>query len=138
MVPSALALAVSLRHLAEGSQNAKAKVLADALDDATTKYLLNNKSPSRKVNELDNRGSQLYLATYWARALASQQSDAELAQHFASVADALEKNESVIVAELEAAQGASVDVGGYYLPDAALASAAMRPSATFNDIIAAI
>jgi isocitrate dehydrogenase len=110
-------------------------VLGQTLDDATTKYLLENKSPSRKVNELDNRGSHFYLAMYWAQALAAQSDDAELAARFAPVAQALAENEAKIVGELNRAQGAPVDIGGYYVPDDALAAKAMRPSATLNAII---
>jgi isocitrate dehydrogenase len=130
-----LALAVSLDHLGERYGNARAKLLAAALDEATTQYLLNNKSPSRKVNELDNRGSQFYLAMYWAQALASQSTDPELAAHFKGFAEALGTHESTIVDELLAAQGAPMDIGGYYRPNAALAIAAMRPSATLNRIV---
>jgi len=130
-----LALAVSLDDLGEKNNNAAAKVLGATLDEATTQYLLTNKSPSRKVGELDNRGSHFYLSMYWARALANQGDDAALAARFAPVADALEANEQVIVAELSEAQGPPQDLGGYYLPDAAKAAAAMRPSATLNRII---
>jgi isocitrate dehydrogenase len=130
-----LALAVSLDFLGEHNDNPRARVLGQALDDATTKYLLENKSPSRKVNELDNRGSHFYLAMYWAQALADQKGDAELAARFAPVAKALAENEAKIVGELNAAQGAPVDIGGYYVPDDALAAKAMRPSATLNGII---
>ena len=130
-----LALAVSLDHLAERYNNGKAAVLGATLDDATTKYLLNNKSPSRKVNELDNRGSHFYLAMYWADALAAQDDDADLKAHFAPIVAQLADNEQVIVDELNAAQGEPMDIGGYYLPDDELAAAVMRPSATFNAII---
>ena len=130
-----LALAVSLDHLGEKYDNAGARVLGEALDKATTQYLLNNKSPSRKVNELDNRGSHFYLAMYWARALADQTTDAALAQKFGPVARALAANEEKIVAELNGAQGSPQDIGGYYLPNAELAAKAMRPSATLNGII---
>ena len=109
-----------------------------ALDDATTQYLLNNKSPSRKVNQLDNRGSHFYLAMYWAQALAAQTDDAELASHFSNVAAQLSANEETIVAELNGAQGEPMDIGGYFMPNDELASAAMRPSATLNHIIASV
>ena len=110
-------------------------MLAEALDEANSQFLLNNKSPSRKVGELDNRGSHYYLALYWANALAEQSSDPELQAQFLSVAKKLQSSESTIIEELNASQGASVDIGGYYHPDAALSAAAMRPSATFNAII---
>ncbi len=133
-----LALAVSLEHLAEKYGNTKAAVLAGTLDEATTKYLLSNKAPSRKAGELDNRGTHFYLALYWAEALAAQGDDAELQAEFAPVAEALAANEEKIVAELNAVQCAPVDVGGYYQPDDAKADAAMRPSATLNGIIGGI
>jgi len=129
------ALGASLEHLAGRTGNAKAGVLADALDQATGKLLDNNKSPSRKVGEIDNRGSHFYLGLYWAEALAAQDDDAELKAHFGPIAAQLEENESAIVAELDAAQGSPVDLGGYYRPDAAKRDAAMRPSATLNGII---
>jgi isocitrate dehydrogenase len=131
-----LALAVSLEHLGERYELPKAKLLGATLDAATTKYLLQDKSPSRKVNELDNRGSHFYLAMYWAQALAAQTEDSELAGRFAKLAATLSSNEAKIVAELAAAQGAPVDLGGYYQPTVALVAKAMRPSATFNSIIA--
>ena len=133
-----LALAASLEHLAQVTDNSRAQVLAKALDQATGKFLDQNKSPSRKVNELDNRGSHFYLAMYWAEALAAQSDDAELARHFASAATAMGENEARIVAELNSAQGVAMEVGGYYKPDPELAAAAMRPSATLNEIIANI
>jgi len=133
-----LALAASLEHLAQVTENSRAQVLAKALDQATGKFLDENKSPSRKVNELDNRGSHFYLAMYWAEALAAQSDDAELARHFASAATAMGENEARIVAELNSAQGVAMEVGGYYKPDPELAVAAMRPSATLNEIIANI
>lgn len=133
-----LALAASLEHLAQVTENSRAQVLAKALDQATGKFLDENKSPSRKVNELDNRGSHFYLAMYWAEALAVQSEDAELARHFASAATAMGENEARIVAELNSAQGVAMEVGGYYKPDPELAAAAMRPSATLNEIIASI
>ena len=130
-----LALAVSIEDLADKSGNERARVLADALDVANGRYLTENKSPSRKVNELDNRGSHYYLARYWAEAVAAQSVDAALAKKFAGAAQALADNEATIIDELNAAQGAPVDIGGYFRPDDALASAAMRPSATLNRII---
>lgn len=133
-----LALAVSLEHLSETFKNAKAKVLADTLDEATGKFLANDKSPSRKVGGIDNRGSHFYLALYWAQALAAQDKDAELKAIFAEPAKALTENEEKIVAELGAVQGKPVEIGGYYQPDDELASKALRPSATLNEIIAKI
>jgi isocitrate dehydrogenase len=130
-----LALAVSLEHLGESTNNAKALVLAEALENATSKFLENRKSPSRKVNELDNRGSQFFLAKYWAMELASQASDTDLKNLFASVAERLNSNEDKIIDELNAAQGHTVDIGGYYHPDTDLTTRAMRPSETFNAII---
>jgi len=130
-----LALAASLEHLSEYHNNARAEVLSTTLEEATSQYLLNRKSPSRKVNELDNRGSQYYLARYWAEALAAQSNDAELSSLFGPVAQALASNETKIVDELNAAQGDPVDVGGYYMPTEELAVAAMRPSATMNAIV---
>ncbi|ARJ64802.1 isocitrate dehydrogenase, NADP-dependent [Magnetospirillum sp. ME-1] len=133
-----LALAVSLEHLAQTFKNPKAQVLADTLDQANGKILDNNKSPARKVGELDNRGSHFYLAMYWAQALAEQTKDKELAAKFAPLAKALTENEAKINAELIAAQGKPVDMGGYYSPNDAKTSAAMRPSATLNAALAAI
>ena len=133
-----LALAVSIEDLADKTDNGRARVLADALNVANGRYLAENKSPSRKVNELDNRGSHYYLARYWAEAMAAQSDDAELAAKFAGPAKSLADNEATIVDELNAAQGAPVDIGGYYQPDEKLASAAMRPSQTLNEIIGAI
>ncbi|MGR5349911.1 NADP-dependent isocitrate dehydrogenase [Vibrio mediterranei] len=130
-----LALAASLEHLAVVSGKAQANVLAKALDEATGKFLDNNKSPSRKVGELDNRGSHYYLALYWAQALALQTEDNELASQFAPIAEQLASNESVIVSELNNAQGVPGDLGGYYQPDNTKASLLMRPSATLNSII---
>lgn len=130
-----LAIGVSLEDLAEKSGNAKAKVLADCLNDAIGKFLDENKSPSRKVNELDNRGSHFYLALFWAEALAGQEGDSELQERFGPLANTLRNNEQAIVEELNAAQGRPVDLGGYYLPDERKASAAMRPSALFNDAL---
>jgi len=130
-----LALAVSLDHLGEAFDNARARLLGRTLDDATTRYLLDNRSPSRKVNELDNRGSHFYLAMYWAQALVAQQDDTELGARFASIAQALADNEQTIVDELVAVQGVAMDIGGYFQPDEQLAAAAMRPSATLNRIL---
>ena len=131
-----LALAVSLEHLAQKTGNAKAQVLADALDAATEQLLLNDKSPKRKAGELDNRGSHFYLTLYWAQELAAQDKDAELKAAFAPLAKTLTADEAKIVAELSAAQGKAADIGGYYAPDAAKAAQAMRPSATFNQALA--
>ena len=130
-----LATAASFEHLADVTGNSKAQVLADTLDQATSKLLDEGKSPSRKVNELDNRGSHFYLAMYWAEALANQDSDAELKAKFAEMAKELASNEDKIVSELNAAQGAEVDVAGYYFPNDEAADNAMRPSATLNAII---
>ncbi|ENM6577042.1 NADP-dependent isocitrate dehydrogenase [Vibrio fluvialis] len=130
-----LALAASLEHLSVVTGNAKAQVLADALDKATGKFLDTNKSPSRKVGELDNRGSHFYLAMYWAEALAEQTADADLAAEFAPIAQQLKDNEEKIVAELNGAQGAAGDLGGYYLPEFEKAAPLMRPSATLNHIV---
>jgi isocitrate dehydrogenase len=127
-----LALAVSIEDLGTKTGNAKAGVLAAALDKANASFLENNKSPSRKVNELDNRGSHYYLATYWAQALAEQGDDAELAANFAPVAEALARQEATIIAELNGAQGHAVDIGGYYHPDEKKTAQAMRPSTTLN------
>lgn len=131
-----LALAASLEHFSNVTGNVKAKVLADTLDQATAKFLQENKSPSRRVNELDNRGSHFYLGMYWAEAVAAQSADAELQATFAPIAAALIANEDKIVAELNGAQGQPADINGYYFADVALAAQAMRPSATFNEILA--
>lgn len=130
-----LALAVSLEHLGENYNNPKAKLLGETLDEATSKFLLNAKSPSRKVNELDNRGSHFYLAMYWAEALANQSSDAVLQETFKPVFETLAANESKIVEEMIAVQGVAMDIGGYFLPDNELATKAMRPSETFNNVL---
>jgi isocitrate dehydrogenase len=132
------ALVPSLELIAEKSGNEKAAILADTLDQAISRYLENARSPSRIVNELDNRGSTFYLAMYWARALAIQDRDASMKVRFTKVAEELEKSESEITTELLAAQGEPVDIGGYYLPDRLKAASAMRPSATFNAIINAM
>lgn len=130
-----LALAVSFEHLAVSKGNARAQILADTLDRATGTFLLENKSPKRKVGEIDNRGSHFHLAKFWAQELAAQSVDAELAAAFAGVAADLSENEDVIIGELVAVQGSPVDLGGYYLPDAAKVAAIMRPSATLNHAI---
>ena len=130
-----LALQASLEHLAQTQGNKKAQVLADALDEANAKFLANDKSPARKVGQIDNRGSHFYLAMYWAEALANQTADAELAEKFTSVAKAMQESEARINEELIAAQGSPQDVGGYYHPDTAKAYAAMRSSATLNAIV---
>ena len=131
-----LALGASLEHLANSSENQPAQILADTLSDAIAKFLESNKSPSRKVNELDNRGSHYYLAMYWAEAVAAQDADPSLKDKFAALAKNLSDNEETILAELLDAQGEAVDVGGYYNPDPAQASNAMRPSKTLNGILA--
>ena len=133
-----LALGASLEHLGHTYKNAKALVLAEALDTAIGQFLENNRNPARKVGEIDNRGSHFYLALYWAQALAAQSKDAELQARFKPLAETLAKNEAKINGELIAAQGKPVDTGGYYLPDNAKASAAMRPSATLNAALAAL
>ena len=133
------ALAASFEHLGENFQHAKAKVLAETLDQANGKFLENDKSPARKVGAgIDNRGSHFYLALYWAQALAAQSADPELRKIFTPIAEKLAANEAKIVSELIAVQGKPADIGGYYKPDEAKTSAAMRPSATFNEILAGI
>jgi isocitrate dehydrogenase len=127
-----LALAVSFEHLSESTGNRRAKLLADALDKATEKLLENNKSPSPKVREMDNRGSHFYLALYWAQALAAQSSDSELQVRFGPLARTLAESETKIIEELNSVQGKPVGIGGYYAPEPELASKAMRPSETFN------
>lgn len=133
-----LAMAASLEHLAKVSNNQTAQILADTLDQANAKFLESNKSPARKVGEIDNRGSHFYLALYWAQALAQQTQDKKLAERFAKIAKDLADNETKISAELLAAQGKPVDIGGYYHPNDEKASKAMRPSATLNAIVDAI
>jgi isocitrate dehydrogenase len=133
-----LALAASLEFLAQKTDNSTAQLLADTLDRATGSVLNENRSPSRKVHELDNRGSHFYLALYWAQELARQTDDADLAAQFAPIAEALAANEEQIVRELIEVQGSPVDIGGYYYPDEALIIGAMRPSPTFNAVIDAI
>ncbi|HLS94439.1 MAG TPA: NADP-dependent isocitrate dehydrogenase [Sphingobacterium sp.] len=133
-----LALGASFEHLSQTQNNPKAQVLADALDVATEKFLANDKSPARKVGQIDNRGSHFYLALYWAEALAAQTADGELAERFAPLAKTLIENEAKINEELIGAQGKAQDVGGYYFPNDELATQAMRPSATFNSAIASL
>ena len=133
-----LALAVSLEHLAQVTGNTRAKVLADTLDRATATFLDENKSPSRRVGGLDNRGSHFYLALYWAQELARQSDDADLAAAFGPLAETLAANEQAINDELIAVQGSPVDIGGYYRPDDALSSKVMRPSKTLNDALASL
>tara|TARA_B110000091_G_scaffold118579_1_gene127748 strand:+ start:393 stop:2612 length:2220 start_codon:yes stop_codon:yes gene_type:complete len=131
-----LALAVSLEHLGNANNNSKALILAETLDDATDKFLDNDKSPSRKVGELDNRGSHFYLAMYWAEGLANQDKDAALKTEFTKIANNLKENEAKIVAELNEIQGTSLNIGGYYKPNDALADIAMRPNSALNKILA--
>ncbi|HLA95279.1 MAG TPA: NADP-dependent isocitrate dehydrogenase [Pyrinomonadaceae bacterium] len=133
-----LALQASFEHLAQTQNNKKAQILADALDAANAKFLATDRSPARKVGQIDNRGSHFYLAMYWAEALANQTADAEIAAKFAPVAKAMQENEAQINEELIAAQGKSQDVGGYYHPNSEKAYTAMRPSATLNAIVAGI
>jgi isocitrate dehydrogenase len=133
-----LALAESLRHMATTTDNARAEVLADTLDRATERLLNENKGPARKVGQIDNRGSHFYLALFWAHELATQTEDAELAAAFTSVAETLATQESTITEELLAVQGHPADIGGYYRPDEAKTAAVMRPSATFNEALAAL
>jgi isocitrate dehydrogenase len=130
-----LALAVSIEDLAYKTQNAQAQILADSLNAAVGVFLDEDKSPGRKLGQLDNRGSHFYLALYWAQALAAQNKDTALQTRFAPIADQLAAQESTIVAELAAAQGKAVDMGGYYHPNFAKTEAAMRPSTVFNAII---
>ena len=130
-----LALAVSFEHLADTFDNPRARVLGKTLDEATTQYLLQDKSPARRVGQIDNRGSHFYVAKFWAEALAAQEDDAELKEIFTPVARALSENEEKINAELIGAQGSPVDIGGYFHPNDELAFKAMRPSTTLNQII---
>jgi isocitrate dehydrogenase len=130
-----MALAASLEHLAQTQDNPKAQVLADTIDAATGKLLLENKSPARKSGQLDNRGSHFYLAMYWAQALAEQSDNAELQAEFTAIAQALTDNETTIIHELEAAQGHAIDMGGYYLTDDAILNNVMRPSESLNKIV---
>ncbi len=133
-----LALAESFAHLAETTGNARAQILADTLDRATGRFLNENKSPSRKAGEIDNRGSHFYLALFWAKELASQSEDAELAAAFADLAESLAGSEAAITEELLAVQGSPADIGGYYRPDPEKAAAVMRPSKTFNEALATL
>jgi isocitrate dehydrogenase len=132
------ALAASFEHLSDVTGNARAKVLADTLDRATGTFLNEDKSPTRRVGGIDNRGSHFYLSLYWAQELAAQSDDAELAAAFAPLAERLAAAESTIVDELVSVQGSPADIGGYYRPDPAKASAVMRPSATFNEALASL
>jgi isocitrate dehydrogenase len=127
-----LALAASLEHLAQTTGNARAQILADTLDQATAKFLDEDKSPARNIGEIDNRGSHFYLGMYWAEAMGAQRTDAELAERFGKLATFLNSNESKILDELISVQGKPVEIGGYYQPNADLVSKAMRPSATLN------
>ncbi|WET68589.1 NADP-dependent isocitrate dehydrogenase [Sphingobacterium sp.] len=133
-----LALGASLEHLSQTQNNPKALVLAETLDEATEKFLANDKSPARRVGQIDNRGSHFYLTLYWAQALAAQVKDAELAEKFATVANVLTENEAKINEELIAAQGHAQNIGGYYFPNDGLAAKAMRPSETLNNVISSI
>ena len=128
-------IAASFEHLAGRTGNAGAAVLGRTLDEATTRYLMENRAPSRKAGELDNRGTHFYLAMYWAQAVASQTEDPELAARFEPIAKSLADAEDTIMGELNGAQGPAQDVGGYYRPDFDRATAAMRPSTTLNAII---
>src|SRR5690606_28786946 len=130
-----LALQASFEHLALTQNNAKAQILADGLDEANAKFLENDKSPSRKLGQIDNRGSHFYLATYWADAIANQTKDADLASKFSALSKTLIENEDLINEELIGAQGKSQEIKGYYLPDEVLVSQAMRPSKTLNKAI---
>ena len=132
---SFLALAVSLEHFSQVNSNPKAAVLGEALDAATEKFLDEKKSPSRRVNELDNRGSHFYLTMYWAQALATQTKNAELKAEFTTIAASLSENEETIVNELISIQGHPIETDGYYLPNSDKTDTAMRPSATLNKII---
>jgi isocitrate dehydrogenase len=130
-----LALAVSLEHLGNSNNNSKALILAETLDNATDKFLENNRSPSRKVGELDNRGSHFYLAMYWAEGIANQDKDSELKAEFTKIANELKSNEANIISELNKAQGNPINTGGYFLPTESLADAAMRSNTTLNNIL---
>ena len=131
-----MALVPSLEHIASSTDNAQAQVLADALDDATTRFLDEDKSPTRRLGGIDNRGSHFYLALFWAEALAAQTQEPALAAAAKPFAEALRSQEAAIVEELIAVQGQKVDLGGYYRPDAEKCSAVMRPSQTFNAALA--
>ena len=133
-----MAIGASLEHLAHSQDNPKAQVLSTALDTATQQFLQNNKSPARRLGQIDNRGSHFYLAKYWAEALAAQKEDKELAEKFKVVSDALNKNEEQINTELIGVQNKTQDIGGYYYMNDERASKAMRPSQTLNGIIEAM
>jgi isocitrate dehydrogenase len=133
-----LALAESFKHLADRTDNQRALILGDTLDRATGRFLDENKSPSRRVGEIDNRGSHFYLALYWAQELVSQTDDAELAKAFEGLAKSLSAQEQTVVDELLSVQGSPVDLGGYYRPDPEKVTSVMRPSKTFNDLLGAI
>ena len=133
-----LALAVSFEHEAEKNNNYKAKILAETLDNATVSLLENGKSPSRKVKELDNRGSHFFIALYWAQELAKQKADADLKATFTPIAESLASKESAIINELNLAQGTAMNIEGYYAPNPSKTIKSMRPSATFNAIVDAI
>ena len=130
-----MALQASFEHLAQTQGNAKSQVLADALDEANAKFLATDKSPARKVGQIDNRGSHFYLAMYWAEALGAQTKDADIAAKFAPIAKALQENEAKINEELIAAQGKAQNIDGYYRPDENKTYAAMRPSLSLDTII---
>ena len=130
-----LALAVSLEHYSQTHNDLKSSIIGTALDDATEQLLIQQKSPSRKANELDNRGSHFYLSLFWAEALSNQDKDEELKIRFSLIAEQLRNNESIILKELDSVQGMKVDIGGYYLPDNNKANKVMRPSNTFNSIL---
>ena len=132
------ALVASFEHLSSAFNNDHAQLMADTLDQAIGMHLENGRNPSRKVNELDNRGSHFYLGLYWAQALAAQDKDPDLKSKFADIAEKLIANESKIIDEMNSAQGDKVDINGYYFPDDGLASKAMRPSTTLNSIIDSI
>ena len=130
-----LALAVSLEHYSQTHNDLKSSIIGAALDDATEQLLIQQKSPSRKANELDNRGSHFYLSLFWAEALSNQDKDEELKIRFSLIAEQLRNNKSIILKELDSVQGMKVDIGGYYLPDNNKANKVMRPSNTFNSIL---
>jgi isocitrate dehydrogenase len=130
-----LALAASFEHLARTTGNARAQILADTLDRATATLLNENKSPARRLGQIDNRGSTFYLALFWAEELSSQTDDSKLAEAFAKLAKSLRANEAAIAEEMLAVQGHPVDLGGYYRPDAEKTTAIMRPSKTFNETL---
>ena len=132
------ALAASFEHLAQSTDNKRAQVLADTLDRATGTFLNEDKSPTRKLGGIDNRGSHFYLALYWAEELAAQSEDAELGADFKALAERLRESEDAVVSELAAVQGSPVDIGGYYKPDADKVIPVMRPSTTFNEALASL